>query len=117
MVSATLAPTRPNGDPWDDKNDPDAKVCANVGDAGQLCTLEASETFTPVWNATFAGPFAYEQLGSVELSVIDSDFPGQTVVDELGVLDLRPRWSGAPQVWTLSGASVSNLRVEVEPAP
>jgi hypothetical protein len=116
-VSAVLAAARPNGEPWDDKNDPDAKVCANVGDAGQVCTLEASETFTPAWNATFAGPYAFEQLGSVEVSVIDSDFPGQTVIDELGSLDLRPRWRDAPQVWTVSGASVSALRLEVEPAP
>jgi len=117
VVSAVLAPARPNGMPWDDKNDPDSKVCANVGDAGQVCTLEASETFMPVWNMTFAGPYSVEQLGSVELSVIDSDFPGQTVIDELGTLDLRPRWSGATQAWVVNAASVTQLKLEVEPAP
>ncbi|MBL8950508.1 MAG: hypothetical protein JNK82_07005 [Myxococcaceae bacterium] len=117
IISGRLAPARPDGEPWDDKNDPDTKVCANVGDAGQVCTLEASETFTPVWSWTFPTPYPLEQLGAVELSVIDSDFPGETVVDELGVQDLRPRWSGATQQWVLDGASVTQLKVELVPVP
>lgn len=117
IVSARVEPTRPNGDPWDDKNDPDAKVCANVGDAGQSCTLEQTDTFLPAWNTLFPASYELGQLEQVELSVIDVDFPGQTVIEELGVLDLRPRWSTQPQRWTLDGASVRSLRIDVEPAP
>ena len=117
VVSARVEPTRPNGDPWDDKNDPDAKVCANVGDAGKSCTLEQTDTFLPAWNTLFPATFSFDQLEHVELSVIDVDFPGQTVIDELGVVDLRPRWSAQPQQWRLDGASVRALRIDVEPAP
>lgn len=116
-VSALVAPTRRNGDPWDDKSDPDPKLCANVGDAGQSCTLEVTDSFAPSWSTLFPPVFDAEQLGHVELSVIDVDYPGETVIEELGVLDLRPRWSGSNQQWTLDGASVSRLRLSVEPAP
>lgn len=116
MLSATVAPLRPNGDPWDDKNDPDPMACVAVGDAGQRCSLETSDTFTPVWGLAL-GTYAFEELEHVELSVIDVDFPGQTVIEELGQVDLRPRWSGAPQQWSIGGASVTQLRIDVEPAP
>ena len=117
IVSAQVEPLRPSGEPWDEFNDPDPKVCANVGDAGSACTLELTDTFSPAWNTLFPASYDFAQLQRVELAVIDADFPGQTLIDELGVLDLRPRWNGTAQRWTLDGASVKQLRIDVEPAP
>lgn len=111
VLSATIAPTRPSGAPWDEHNDPDPKVCA-----GTQCTLEQTDTFSPAWSTTLPGAYDYADLQSVQLSVIDVDFPGQTVIDELGVLDLRPR-TGGTQQWSIDGASVTKLRVDVVPSP
>jgi hypothetical protein len=116
VVSAQVAALKPSGEPWDDKSDPDPKVCVTVGDAGQVCTLEMTDTFSPAWNTLFPNVYGDLQLGHVELSVIDVDYPGETVLEEFGVLNVTPRWSGS-QRWQLDGASVSRLRVDLEPAP
>lgn len=103
---ATLRPGDPadGGAAWDgDGSAADPRCCANIAGTS-VCTPEASNTNTPVWNYVSPVSFAWKDLASVTLTLSDVDLLSDDFVDSY-TANLQSTWAGQTRYFTLDHSS------------